>query len=66
MITNNIKDLKEKMQLEFAEYIKAIEEFEKNPCGITKRKALEKGKTRSSTKNRLNLKIKDVWCKEVL
>ena len=64
MQIDNIKEYRMKMQEEFNTYIEAVKEFENNPCRVTKRKALEKGKIFSSTKNKMNVKIKDVWCRE--
>lgn len=66
MQIDNIREYRMQMQKEFNEYIEAIKRFEQEPTRENKKKALEKGKIFSSTKNKLNVKIKDVWCREYM
>lgn len=64
MQIDNIRGYRVKMQREYNEYIKSIQNFEQNPTKENKRKAIEKCKIFSRTKNTLNVKLKDTWCRE--
>lgn len=66
MPIDNVKEYRLKMQKEFNEYIESVKRFEQEPTKENKKKALEKCKIFSKTKNTLSVKIKDFWCKEYI